>query len=56
MKISTTLLRAMLVAVTAGVISSCEKPAVDAGKKTPTEKAKTGSPNMPEGCPACGMG
>ncbi|MEJ7586437.1 MAG: hypothetical protein WKI04_02625 [Ferruginibacter sp.] len=54
MKISKTLLQAMMVAVTAGIISSCEKPSADAGKKPATEKSKAG--NVPEGCPACGMG
>ncbi|MEO5893986.1 MAG: hypothetical protein ABIQ31_27255 [Ferruginibacter sp.] len=54
MKVSKTLIQAMLVAVTAGLISSCEKPGVDAGKKVPTEKSKTTS--YPDNCPACGMG
>ncbi|MEP7109002.1 MAG: hypothetical protein ABI760_13500 [Ferruginibacter sp.] len=54
MKISKLLLHAMLVAVTTGIISSCEKPTVDGDKKPKTEKSKTGS--TPDGCPACGMG
>ena len=54
MKLSKTLLQAILVAVTAGAISSCEKPAADEGKKPATEKPTKGS--LPDGCPACGMG
>ena len=60
MKLSKTLLQAMMVAVTAGTISSCEKPKVDDGKKPTLEKSKpddtpsTGS--TPLNCPACGMG
>ena len=54
MKLSKSILQAMLVAVTVGVISSCEKPKVDDGKKPLIEKVKKGS--TPVGCPACGMG
>jgi hypothetical protein len=54
MKLSKSLLRAMLVAVTAGTIISCEKPKVDEGKKPAIQKSNPG--NIPEGCPACGMG
>lgn len=54
MKLSKSLLQAILVAVTAGAISSCEKPTVDEGKKPATENPKPG--NFPEGCPMCGMG
>ena len=54
MKLSKSLLQAMLVAVTAGTIISCEKPKVDDGKKPVIEKAKPGS--IPQSCPACGMG
>ena len=54
MKLSKSLLRAMLIAVTAGTIISCEKPKVDEGKKPTTEKSQAGS--EPQGCPACGMG
>ncbi|MDO9375681.1 MAG: hypothetical protein V4725_03570 [Bacteroidota bacterium] len=54
MKLSKSILQAMVIAVTVGTICSCEKPSVDAEKKTATEKSK--SVNPPEGCPACGMG
>jgi hypothetical protein len=56
MKLSKSVLQAMLVAVTAGIISSCEKPKVDDGKKPAIEKARPGSNQLPDGCPACGMG
>ena len=46
----------MMIAVTAGMISSCEKPTVDAGKKPATEKSKAGTGNIPDNCPGCGMG
>jgi len=54
MKLSKTVLQAMIVAVTMGIISSCEKPCPEEGKKSATEKPKSG--NEPVGCPACGMG
>lgn len=55
MKLSKTILQAMLVAVTVGAISSsCEKPAVDKAKKATTEKTQTET--VPDCCPACGMG
>ena len=54
MKLSKSLLQAMLIAITAGTIISCEKPKVDEGKKPTTEKPKAGS--EPQSCPACGMG
>jgi hypothetical protein len=54
MKLSKTLLQAMLVAVTIGTLYSCEKPAADESKKTSSEKSSPGAPT--EGCPACGMG
>lgn len=54
MKLPKTLLTAMLVAVTAGTISSCEKPNADATKKTPKQKTET--QNNTGNCPACGMG
>ena len=53
MKLSKSILQAMLIAVTAGAIISCEKQSVDEGKKPDIQKPKTG---IPEGCPACGMG
>ncbi len=58
MKLSKSLLKAMLVAVTAGTIISCEKAKVDEGKKAAIQNPKTGTPEVtiPEGCPACGMG
>jgi len=54
MKLSKSLLQAMLIAVTAGTIISCEKPKVDEGKKPTTENSKAG--NELQCCPACGMG
>jgi hypothetical protein len=54
MKISKSLLNAMLVAVTAGTIISCQKPKVDDGKKPTIEKPGKGG--VPVSCPACGMG
>lgn len=54
MKLSKSILQAILVAVTAGTIISCEKASVDEGKKPDIQNPKTG--NIPEGCPACGMG
>jgi hypothetical protein len=54
MKLSKTLLQAMIVAVTVGAISSCEKPYADEIKKKTTEKKQ--SERIPDGCPACGMG
>ncbi|MEP6947947.1 MAG: hypothetical protein ABI863_01670 [Ginsengibacter sp.] len=54
MKLSKSLLNAILVAVTAGTIISCQKPKVDDGKKPGTEKSKKSG--VPVSCPACGMG
>jgi len=55
MKLSKTLLRAIIVAVTVGTISSsCEKPSAEEMKKKTTEKKEL--KNTPDGCPACGMG
>jgi hypothetical protein len=56
MKLSKSVLQAILVAVTTGIISSCEKPKVDDGKKPAIEKPGQGSNQVPDGCPACGMG
>ncbi|MEO7800664.1 MAG: hypothetical protein ABIR81_01620 [Ginsengibacter sp.] len=61
MKLSKTLLRTILVAVTVGTMSSCEKATVGEEKKVATENPKSGgntqaSESSPEGCPACGMG
>jgi hypothetical protein len=59
MKLSDSLLKAMLVAITAGTIVSCEKAEAEEIKKSATENPKSGtSPevNAPECCPACGMG
>jgi hypothetical protein len=59
MKLSKSLLTAMMVAVTTGAIISCEKPKISEGKKTVIPNSKTGispSDTIPEGCPACGMG
>ena len=57
MKLSKSLLQAMLVAVTAGTIISCEKPAVIEGKKAPLHKTGIApTDSIPGGCPACGMG
>jgi len=59
MKLSKSLLTAMMVAVTAGTIISCEKPKILESKKAVTPNSKTGitpSDTIPEGCPACGMG
>lgn len=53
MKLSKALLQAILVAVTVGAISSCEKPTVDAAQKSAKETPKE---HTPDGCPACGMG
>jgi hypothetical protein len=55
MKLSKTLLQAIVVAVTVGAISSsCEKPTADEMKKNTTEKKQ--SESYPDGCPGCGMG
>lgn len=55
MKLSQTLLKAIMVAVTVGTITgSCKKPTADEMKKATTEKKQ--SETNPEGCPACGMG
>lgn len=53
MKIAKPVLQAVLVAVTIGALSSCEKPAVSDAKKPATESPKSGNT---DGCPACGMG
>ena len=54
MKLSKSLLQAMLITVTAGVICSCEKPRADEGKKPATEKINNDSAT--DSCIACGMG
>jgi hypothetical protein len=55
MKVSKTILQAMMVAIAVGTISSsCKKPGADEMKKNTTEKKQ--SQNIPESCPACGMG
>ncbi len=55
MKLSKTLLRAIMIAVTVGAInSSCEKPSAAEMKKNTTEKKQVES--NPAGCPGCGMG
>ncbi len=54
MKLSTSLLQVMLVAVAAGAIQSCKKPSADELKKK-TEQ-KTNDNTTPRDCPACGMG
>ena len=59
MKLSKSLLQAMLIAVTAGTIISCEKPKFSEGKKAILQNPKTDTipgDSIPEGCPACGMG
>jgi hypothetical protein len=59
MKLSKSLLQAMLIAVTTGTIISCEKPNIVEEKKATLQKsAKDTIPvvNITEGCPACGMG
>ena len=54
MKIAKTVLQGMLIAITAGMISSCEKPTVDNAKKPETQTPKTSA--APQDCPGCGMG
>lgn len=63
MKLSKTLLQAIAVGVTVGVISSCSLPkeSSDIHLKTCSEScdidhAKEGNNPPPEYCPACGMG
>ena len=59
MKLSKSLLQAMLVAVTTGTIISCEKPTIVEGKKAALQNPKTGTAptdSIPLCCPACGMG
>ena len=60
MKLSKSLLSAMLVAVASGTIISCEKAVPEEGKKPPIQNTKGGASTpegtLPEGCPACGMG
>jgi type II secretory ATPase GspE/PulE/Tfp pilus assembly ATPase PilB-like protein len=55
MKLSKSLLQAMLIAVAAGTISSCKKPA-DEVKKPAKETEQTKTTAATDGCPACGMG
>lgn len=54
MKIPKSILQAMLIAVTAGAVVSCEKPKKDEVAKPAIHNTKTDSP--PVSCPACGMG
>ena len=56
MKISKTLLKTIMIAVTISTTVSCSKSVN--GKKTDAQKAlKTDSTyTVPENCPACGMG
>lgn len=57
MKLSKTLLSAMLVAVTTGTLISCEKARPDEDKKPAVQNPKSvPESNVPGGCPACGMG
>jgi hypothetical protein len=59
MKLSNSLLRAMLVAVTTGAIVSCEKPKIVDGKKAVIKNFKSvtqPADSIPGGCPFCGMG
>lgn len=59
MKISKTLMQAMLAAITTGTIVSCQKPKVDEWNKiTKTIKDSTLKTHIqyPASCPACGMG
>jgi hypothetical protein len=53
MKLSKSLLQAMVVAVTVAGIISCEKPAP---VKEESSKQKPKSDSTYVGCPACGMG
>lgn len=56
MKVSKTLLQAIVVAVTVGTTVSCTK-SVDGKPKTTNNKTKTDSTYViPDNCPACGMG
>ena len=54
MKLSKSLLQVLLVAITAGSISSCKKPTTEELKKK--ETLQTNTSNTPGNCPACGMG
>ena len=58
MKISKTLLQAIMVAVTVGTTaSSCSKSVEGKPKKASEKTLKTDSTYInPESCPACGMG
>jgi hypothetical protein len=60
MKLSKTIMHAMLAAITTGTIVSCQKPKVDVFKKeaksvkdSTLEKYNQAYPGS---CPACGMG
>jgi hypothetical protein len=53
MKLSKSLLQAMVLAVTVASISACEKPAP---VKEESSKQKPKSDSSYVGCPACGMG
>jgi hypothetical protein len=54
MKLSKSLLQAMVVAVTITTVSAAEKPAADNAKEASGEPVKP--PKNPDGCPGCGMG
>ena len=57
MKLSKTLLKAMMVAVTVGTAVSCSKSVDGKLKKDAEKTSKTDSTyTIPGGCPACGMG
>jgi uncharacterized lipoprotein len=55
MKISKTLIKTIMVAVSVGTISACTKSVEPkATKQNEVKSPKT--EQVPEGCPACGMG
>ncbi|MEP6583210.1 MAG: hypothetical protein ABJA90_03040 [Ginsengibacter sp.] len=54
MKLSKSILQAVLIAVTTGAIVSCEKLRKDELSKPKIHKSKTDSTLV--SCPACGMG
>ncbi|HEY6899977.1 MAG TPA: hypothetical protein VI233_05015 [Puia sp.] len=61
MKISKTLLSAIVLGLTVQAVSSCHKTNLTAEqKKAEAEKKKTeqttSQPTYPDSCPACGMG